>query len=208
MSSAVDATARAERDDLPMILRKSVVIGLFTAVAVLLLSFITRFTEGAVETGLGLVVLAAGVYVVGFLPGLWTNARTIDGISAAAGIGLAATVVFLVVDVTLLQPIGTYTNRWRAIGGGSNWWHHPIWWMVGTYLPWMGAYIIANQAARGGVNLVKAFGLVGVFTVVFGVLAVALHVPHASYGLGTFGVAILPALAVATLVSGLGAKRS
>ena len=37
--------------------------------------------------------------------------------AGAAGIGLAAAGVYLLVDVSLLQPIGTYTNRWREIGG-------------------------------------------------------------------------------------------
>ena len=36
------------------------------------------------------------------------------------------------------------------IGGGSNWWYHPVWWMVGTFLPWMGAWILANQPTRNG----------------------------------------------------------
>ena len=76
-------------------------------------------------------------------------ARTIEGIAGAAGIGLGAAFVFLLLDVVLLQNIGTYTNRWWQIGG-SNWWYHPIWWMVGTFLPWFGAWILANQAARNG----------------------------------------------------------
>ena len=72
------------------------------------------------------------------------------GDCGAAGIGLAATGVFLLLDVMLLQNIGTYTDRWYAIGGGSNWWYHPVWWMAGTFLPWMGAWILANQTARNG----------------------------------------------------------
>src|SRR4029079_11961055 len=86
---------------------------------------------------------------VTLLPGLWTRARTIEGIAGAAGIGLGATVVFLLVDVTVLQNIGTWGNRWREIGGGSDWWYHPVWWMVGTFLPWFGAWMLANQLTRG-----------------------------------------------------------
>ena len=92
------------------------------------------------------------------LPGIWTRARTIEGIAGAAGIGLGAAFVFLLVDVVLLQNIGTYTNRWWQIGG-SNWWYHPIWWMVGTFLPWLGAWILANQAERNGrISAPAAFG--------------------------------------------------
>ena len=58
------------------------------------------------------VLLLAGSAGVTLLPGIWTRARTIEGIAGAAGIGLGATVVFLLVDVALLQHIGTYTNRW------------------------------------------------------------------------------------------------
>ena len=116
--------------------------------------------------------------------------------------------VYLIIDVTLLQNIGTYTNRWRQIGGGSSWWYHPVWWMLGTFLPWMGAFMIANQAARGGVSVRRAALLVTVVTLVLGSLAVVLHVLHAKWNVPTFGVAIIPALAVATAITGLGQRRA
>ena len=50
--------------------------------------------------------------------------------------------------------------------------------------------------------------LVAVFAVVVGALGVVLHVPHAGWNLGTFAVAVLPALAAATAISGLGSRRS
>lgn len=207
MSPAIDVPMNSERDDLALIVRRAVVLGVFTAVIVVLMSFITRLTGGLVEALLGGTVLAVGVYVVTFLPGQWTNASTIDGISAAAGIGLAATVVFLLIDVALLQPVGLYTNRWLAIGGGSNWWYHPVWWMVGTFLPWMGAYSLANLRARGGASVARALVILSLGTVVFGALAVVVRVPHAGWTLGTFGVAVLPALAAMTVITGLGARR-
>src|SRR5512147_258383 len=144
MSSAVELERDIDRTDVPWIVRGAVKIGLLTAIAVLLYSLVSRFTNGVVESALKAVIVAAGTYLVTFLPGQWTRARTIEG--------MAGTVVYLLIDVTLLQNIGTYTNRWREIGGGSNWWYHPVWWMVGTFLPWMGAFMIANQAARGGVS--------------------------------------------------------
>ncbi len=207
MSSVLGAERDVDQTDVPSIVRGSIRIGLVTAVAVLLFSLVSRFVGGVVETVLGAIILAAGVYLVTFLPGQWTRARSIEGISGAAGIGLGGTVVFLIIDVVLLQPIGTYTNRWREIGGGSNWWYHPIWWMVGTYLPWLGAFILSNQAARGGASAGKAAGLVAVLTVAFAVLGVVLHVPHAGWTLGTFGVAVLPALAAATAISAMGPAR-
>jgi hypothetical protein len=208
MSSAVPYDRNVDLTDVPHIVRSGIKLGLFTSVMVLLFSLVYRFTGGAIEGILGAVIVAVGIFVVTFLPGIWTNPRTIDGIAGAAGIGLAATVTYLLVDVVLLQRIGTYTNRWRAIGGGSNWWYHPVWWMVGTFLPWMGAFILSNQAARGGASVGKAAGLVAVLTLVFGALGVVLHVPHAGWNLGTFSVAVLPALAAATAISGLGSRRS
>jgi hypothetical protein len=207
-SSAVSYDRSVDLTDVPHIARSGIKLGLFTSVMVLLFSLVYRFTGGAIEGILGAIIVAVGVFVVTFLPGIWTNPRTIDGIAGAAGIGLAATVVYLLVDVVLLQRIGTYSNRWRQIGGGSNWWYHPVWWMVGTFLPWMGAFILSNQAARGGASVGKAAGLVAVLTAVFAVLAVVLHVPHAGWTLGTFAVAVLPALAAATAITGLGSRRS
>ena len=208
MSSAVELERDIDRTDVPFIVRGAVKIGLITAIAVLLYSLVSRFTSGVVESALKVLIIAAGAYLVTFLPGQWTRARTIEGIAGAAGIGLAGTVVYLLIDVTLLQTIGTYTNRFREIGGGSNWWYHPVWWMLGTFLPWMGAFMIANQAARGGVSVRKAAGLVAVVALVLGALAVVLHVPHAEWSVPTFGVAIIPALAVATAITGLGQRRT
>ena len=134
MGSAVESRGTYDVTALPHVLRRALVLGLITAIVVVLLSFITRLTSGVVETVAGGLVLLAGLTAVTVLPGLWTRARTIEGIAGAAAIGLAATVVFLLIDVALLQPFGIYTNRWREIGGGSNWWYHPVWWMAGTYL--------------------------------------------------------------------------
>ncbi len=208
MSSAVELERDIDRTDVPFIVRGAVKIGLVTAIAVLLYSLVSRFTAGVIESVLKAAIIAVGTYLVAFLPGQWTRARTIEGIAGAAGIGLAGTVVFLLVDVTLLQTIGTYTDRWRAIGGGSNWWYHPVWWMVGTFLPWMGAFMIANQASRGGVSVPKLVVLVTVLALALGSLAVVLKVPYAEWSVPTFGVAIIPALAVATAITGLGRRRA
>jgi hypothetical protein len=145
---------------------------------------------------------------VTIIPGLWTRARTIEGIAGAAGIGLAAAVVFLLVDVSILQPIGTYSHRWRDIGGGSNWWYHPVWWMVGTYLPWMGAWILANQTTNSGAPSVPGLLISSIaLTVVSAVAGILLHVPGAGWNLPTLAIAFLPGLALATIASLMGARR-
>jgi hypothetical protein len=207
MGSAVETRGTYDVTALPHVLRRALVLGVITAVVVVLLSFITRLTSGIVETVAGGVVLLAGLTAVTVLPGLWTRARTIEGIAGAAGIGLAATVAFLLIDVALLQPFGIYTNRWREIGGGSNWWHHPVWWMVGTFLPWMGALILANRSARGRTASVAGVMLTAIAAAVaLGVLANLIHFPRANWSLSTFGIAFLPGLAVAAALSAFGRR--
>lgn len=207
------STAELNRDydltGVPAIVAGSVKLGLLEGIAVLLFSLASRLLGGLVETIVCGIILIAGVAAVSMLPGLWTRPRTIEGIAGAAGIGLGATAVFLLVDVVLLQNIGTYTNRWYEIGGGSNWWYHPVWWMVGTFIPWMGAWLLANQTNRNGrpsvgQGLMTALGL----AVLIGAAATLLGFPGAHWGLGTFAVAFLPGLALATLISGIGKRRT
>jgi len=207
------STAELNRDydltGVPAIVAGSVKLGLLEGIAVLLFSLASRLLDGVVETIVCGIILIVGLAAVSMLPGLWTRPRTIEGIAGAAGIGLGATAVFLLVDVVLLQNIGTYTNRWYEIGGGSNWWYHPVWWMVGTFIPWMGAWLLANQNNRNG-HPSAGQGLVTalVLAALIGAAATALGFPGAHWGLGTFGVAFLPGLVLATLISGIGKRRT
>jgi hypothetical protein len=207
------STAELNRDydltGVPAIVAGSIKLGLLEGIAVLLFSLASRLLGGVVETIVCAIILIVGVAAVSMLPGLWTRPRTIEGIAGAAGIGLGATAVFLLVDVVLLQNIGTYTNRWYEIGGGSNWWYHPVWWMVGTFIPWMGAWLLANQTNRNG-HPSAGQGLITalVLAVLIGAAATVLKFPGAHWGLGTFGVAFLPGLALATLISGIGKRRT
>jgi hypothetical protein len=210
MHPAVELRSDYDLTDIPGIVRGAVKLGLIESVIVLLVSIVSHLLPyGALQTILLALIVLAGLACVILLPGVWTRARTIEGIAGAAGIGLGAAFVFMLVDVTLLQNIGTYGHRWLDIGGGSNWWYHPVWWMVGTFLPWMGAWILAMQVARGrAVSAGAAFGLVVGCSIVLAVLAVLVHFPGAHWGVGTFGVAFLPGLALATALSGLGTKRA
>jgi hypothetical protein len=201
--NAYDATS------VPAIVLGSIKLGLLESVLVLLFSLASRFLDGILEIMVCAPILLVGLAAVTMLPGLWTKPRTIEGIAGAAGIGLGAAGVFLLIDVMLLQNIGTYSNRWEEIGGGSNWWYHPVWWMIGTFLPWMGAWILANQTAKHGqpsvaTGLLTAMGL----TIVAAVLAILLGFPGARWTLGTFAVAFLPGLVLATIVSAFGKRRA
>ncbi len=210
MQSAMELRADHDLTDIPSIVRGAVKLGLFESVIVLRVALVSRLLmDGVVQTVLLGIIVLVGLAGVILLPGLWTRPRTIEGIAGAAGIGLGAAIVFLLVDVTLLQNIGTYGHRWWDIGGGANWWYHPVWWMVGTFLPWMGAWILANQLTRGApVSPVGAFGLVVACSVVLAIVAVMTHFPGAAWGVGTFGIAFLPGVALATAISGLGARRA
>jgi hypothetical protein len=209
MTSAVLTTPEQDHTALPHVLRAGAQLGVLQSVAVALYAAASRWLSGPLE----LVVLAA-VLIVGaaaslVLPGLWTKARTIEGIAGAAGIGLTAAGVFLVIDVVLFQPLGIYSNRWLEIGGGSNWWYHPVWWMAGTYLSWMGAWALANQSSKGG-GPAPAVVAVGTLLIAAAVMTVAVvaGVPGAAFGLSAFGVSILPAAALMVVVSSLGRTRS
>ena len=206
------STAELNRDydltGVPAIVAGSIKLGLLEGIAVLLFSLASRLLDGVVETIVCGIILIVGLAAVSMLPGLWTRPRTIEGIAGAAGIGLGATAVFLLVDVVLLQNIGTYTNRWYEIGGGSNWWYHPVWWMVGTFIPWMGAWLLANRTARTGEpGAPVAFGIAIGCTIIAAGLGVVIGIPGAGWNLPTFGVAFLPGIALATTVSVLGSRR-
>ena len=208
MSAAVQPATGLEQTDLPLIRRAAVQLGAIESVFILAAGMVSKYLDGPVEQLLLILLITAGVLAVTFLPGIWTGARTIEGIASAAGIGLAAAIVFLLVDVTVFQNIGLWSNRWSEIGGGSNWWYHPIWWMVGTYLPWLGAFTLANQAAKSGRSSPAAAAITAVgCALLLGLIAVLVHFPGAGWNLPTFGIAFLPGLALATLVSGLGARR-
>jgi hypothetical protein len=148
--SATAAPAAQDRSDFRTVTIGGALVGLVTGVAVVLFVAASRTLAGdAIRGGVeALVVLAAGV-VVAFLPAQWTAARSTDGIAGAAAVGLVGTVMFSAIDIVLLRPFKAYPWTWDAIGGGSTWWYLPVWWMLGTFLAWMGGIVTAGQAARG-----------------------------------------------------------
>ncbi|HEV8613564.1 MAG TPA: hypothetical protein VGQ73_08625 [Gemmatimonadales bacterium] len=208
MTSAVAVEGSPDQTDLPHILRSGVKLGLLQCGLIAAFALLQRYLDGPAELVLCGIILVVGLALTIVLPGQWTRARTIEGIAGAAGIGFAAAIVFLLIDVAIFQPVHLYGNRWLEIGGGSNWWYHPVWWMVGTFVPWMGAWIQANQTARNGqpspIVLVLESFLLALF---FLGLAIMVHLPNAAWGLGGFAVAVLPALALLTALTSFGARR-
>ena len=208
MTSVAPSATSADYTEVPFVVRNGIILGVLQSVLVLAFSLGSRFLAGTPELIVRAIIVLIGLAATTLLPGIWTRARRIEGIAGAAGIGLLATGVFLVIDSLLLQRFGTYTNRWLAIGGGSNWWYHPVWWMVGTYLAWMGAWALANQADRGGASPVMVMVIALVFAAICGALGVVIHVPYAAWTLGNFAVAFVPGITLTALVTGLGGKRA
>jgi hypothetical protein len=147
---SASAAPAQDRSDFRTVTTGGALVGLVTGGAVVLFVAVSRtLAGGAVRGGVeAVLVLAAGV-VIAFFPAQWTAARATDGIAGAAAVGLVGTVVFSAIDIVLLRPFKAYPWTWDAIGGGSTWWYLPVWWMLGTFLAWMGGIVTAGQAMRG-----------------------------------------------------------
>ena len=195
--SATAAPVASDRSDFRTVTVGGAKLGVATAVAVV--AFLAASQRVPITGGLrggveALIVLAAGV-AVAFLPAQWTAARSTEGIAGAAAVGLVATVVFSAIDIVLLRPFKAYPWTWDAIGGGSTWWYLPIWWMLGTFLAWVGGMVTARQAMFGGRAVVA---------VLFGPLALVIVARLAGLGFALpleAGVAYTVVLALLALVT-------
>jgi hypothetical protein len=180
--SATAAPAASDRADFRTVTVGGAKLGVATAVAVV--AFLAASRLVPIAAGLrggvtALIVLAAGV-AVAFLPAQWTVARSTEGIAGAAAVGLVSTIVFSAIDIALLRPFKAYPWTWDAIGGGSTWWYLPVWWMLGTFLAWMGGIVTAASGeatlarralpAVAGTIIVAAIGRLAGVTVDFPVI--------------------------------------
>jgi hypothetical protein len=152
MSTSVVATT--DRSDFRNVLASGTKVGLLTALAVIAYLAVSRLLPAGVvrEVLLALVVLG-GAINAGLWPGTLAAARSVEGIAGAAAIGLWGSVTFSVIDIALLRPFHAYPWTWDAIGGGSSWWYLPVWWMLGTFIAWMGGMLTAGRQARGSATL-------------------------------------------------------
>lgn len=153
---STSAVPTADRSDFRNVLMGGTLVGAITGVGVVAFVAISRILpSGAARDVLeGILVLAGGV-AVSLLPGQSAVSRTVEGVAGAAAIGLWGTVVFMAIDIVLLRPFKAYPWTWDAIGGGSTWWYLPIWWMLGTFLAWMGGMLTAARNARGSASLAQ-----------------------------------------------------
>lgn len=188
------STVTADRSEFRHVLQSGSIVGAATAVAVVLFLAASRnLSPGIVTSILLMVIVLAGGVAAAFLPGSFAASRTVQGVASAAAIGLWGTITFMAIDIVLLRPFRAFPWTWDAIGGGSTWWYLPIWWMLGTFVAWMGAIVTAGRAARGGDPSIRSVAI----PAVGGGLGVGL-------GLGLGGVMFMPVAAgagfVATLV--------
>ena len=146
-------SATVDRSEFRHVLLSGTIVGVVTAVVVILYLVISRLLPpGIITSVLQTIIVLAGGVAAAFLPGFFAGSRTVQGVASAAAIGLWGTIVFMAIDIILLRPFKAYPWTWDAIGGGSTWWYLPIWWMLGTFLAWMGGIV---TAASGEATLAR-----------------------------------------------------
>src|SRR5213082_1761654 len=196
--SATAAPAQ-DRSDFRTVTTGGALVGLVTGVAVVLFVAASRtLAGGAAREGVEALLVIAAAVVVAFFPARWTAARTTDGIAGAAAVGLVGTVVFSAIDIVLLRPFRAYPWTWDAIGGGSTWWYLPVWWMLGTFLAWMGGIVTAaGSEATLGRRALPPVAATIVLALIVRLAGVTLALPVATGGAFTLVLAALALVALA-----------
>jgi hypothetical protein len=158
--TAPSAPKATDRSDLRHILLGGTRLGITIGAAVIIYLLVSRrVPDGMAQSLLQTVVVIAAAVAATLLPAQWTTARGTEGIAAAAAVGLWGTIVFMAIDIIVLRPLKAYPWTWDAVGGGSTWWYLPIWWMLGTFVAWLGGLVTAARARRGGSTSVVSLAL-------------------------------------------------
>ncbi len=184
--------ATVDRSEFRHILLSGTIVGAVTGAAVVLFLLVSRsglLPAGIVSSFLLMLIVLAGGVAAAFLPGFFAASRTVQGVASAAATGLWGTIVFMAIDIILLRPLHAFPWTWDAVGGGSTWWYLPIWWMLGTFVAWMGAIVTAGRGARGNDTSIRSLAIPSVL----GGLS-------AGIGLGLAGVLLMPVAAGAGFV--------
>ncbi len=197
-TSAVPAT---DRSDFRHILWSGTKVGLITGISVVAFLALSRLSGGVAQTVLEAVLVLLGGVLVSLLPGQLVGSRGTEGVAGAAAVGLWGTVVFMAFDIVLLRPFKAYPWTWDAIGGGSTWWYLPIWWMLGTFLAWMGGMLTAGRNARGSASLAQIATPAVLGAIVLAVVAKLTIIPVAwPVLIGGAWVVTLTALALLSII--------
>src|SRR5467141_3590063 len=170
-------SATVDRSEFRHVLLSGTIVGAVTAVVVILYLIISRLLPpGIITSVLQTILVLAGGVAAAFLPGFFAGSRTVQGVASAAAMGLWGTIVFMAIDIILLRPFKAYPWTWDAVGGGSTWWYLPIWWMLGTFVAWMGGIV---TAASGEAALARRALPAVAGTVIVAVIAPLAGVPVA-----------------------------
>jgi len=165
------APAATDRSDFRTVMIAGAKTGALIGFAVVVFLVVTRaLGPGAARAAAQTLVVLAAAAAAAFLPPFWAAPRTTEGVAGSAAIGLWGTIVFSVIDIALFRPLRAYPWTWDAVGGGSTWWYLPMWWMLGTYLAWLGGLLCAQRQTRGGGEV--SIGRIGL-PVVAGAVALA-----------------------------------
>ena len=176
-TSAVPAT---DRYDFRHVLVSGTKVGLITGVSVVAFLALSRILPAGVpQTVLEAVIVLLAAVLVSLLPGQWVGSRGTEGVAGAAAVGLWGTVVFMAFDIVLLRPFKAYPWTWDAIGGNSTWWYLPIWWMLGTFVAWMGGMLTAGRNTGGSASFGQLAVPVVVVALVLAVVAKLTIIPVA-----------------------------
>ncbi|HEY3280624.1 MAG TPA: hypothetical protein VGJ83_08925 [Gemmatimonadales bacterium] len=144
-------SAGTDRSDFTHVLVSGTRIGAAIGAAVIAYLLVSRqVPAGLARAVLQALIVLTGAVAASLLPARWAMARGPQGMAGAAAIGLWGTIVFMATDIVVLRPVKAYPWTWDAVGGGSSWWYLPVWWMLGTFVAWMGGLLTAGRAARGG----------------------------------------------------------
>jgi len=148
------APAATDRSDFRTVMIAGAKIGALIGLAVVVFLVVTRaLVPGAARAAAQTLVVLAAAAAAAFLPAFWAAPRSTEGVAGSAAIGLWGTIVFSVIDVALFRPLRAYPWTWDAVGGGSTWWYLPMWWMLGTYLAWLGGLLWAQRQRGGEVHI-------------------------------------------------------
>ena len=204
MTAAAQPVA-AERSDPRAIVGGGVILGVITAIGVVIFALASRPLEGMVETVVQISLVVVGGAVFAYFPSMRIQPRSVDSVAWAALTGLMGALFFTVIDTAVLRPLDVYYWTWDEIGGGSGWWYVPVWWMGSAALAWLGAWVTANTANGGPVSIPPIAAQSAVISVVvFAILVVTSISPlHA----GTMALAVALALVIHVAVTSFKIRR-
>jgi hypothetical protein len=203
--TAAAEPALVERSDPRAIVGGGAILGVITAIGVVVFAFVSRPMEGMAETVVQSLLVVVGGAVFAYFPSMRIQPRSVDSIAWAALTGLMGALVFTAIDTAVLRPLDVYYWTWDEIGGGSGWWYVPVWWMGSAMLAWLGGWVTANVADGGSVALppIAAQSMI-IALVVFAILVATSISPfHA----GTMALAVALGLVIHVVVTSLMNRR-